>query len=332
MADYVVSTWGDFLRYNTGGNTIKFANPHEVNGEIILAGNGSQGNPYIVSTYEEMLFATKATYIWKVKLIDREENLYRYRYISDYDEQRNPIYSEIFCKYDDSLSTIDFNDIQPEGFASRLAFSATSIDFNGWTLLNLYIKYDMLFTSNLENAYRNGRFLNLVYDGGRVGISAGFNAVKYCIFDITTKNTSSQNRYLFTNVPSYSNITIHAHDNVYCSLASSTSSVYNTVINLDVSCYWRFGDPSFDTCLIIGDCETRETINLPLSFSARYTIYNFNSTYTWARPQSVREVCCLNSTKAPNVTSGVDNFKLVTDEVMRSAQDLADLGLPIGVD
>lgn len=72
MADYVVSTWDEFLQYNSDGNTIKFANPHEVDGEIILQGSGSQSNPYIVSTYDEMLFATGASDIWKVKLINRE--------------------------------------------------------------------------------------------------------------------------------------------------------------------------------------------------------------------------------------------------------------------
>lgn len=190
----------------------------------------------------------------------------------------------------------------------------------------------MFFRNTIANSYRNGRFLNLIYDGNRIAITLSSNAVKYFIFDITTKNTSSQNRYLFNFVPSNSNITIHAHNNVYCSLVSGTSYIYNTVINLDVSCFWRFGDPSFDTCLITGDCETKENINLPLAFKAKYTIYDFNSSYTWAQPQSIQGVAILNQTKSPNVISDNINFKLVTDEVMRSAQDLADLGLPIGVD
>jgi len=40
-------------------------------------------------------------------------------------------------------------------------------------------------------------------------------------------------------------------------------------------------------------------------------------------------ITLINSTKAPNVTSDADLFKLVPDEDMRSVQDLADLGLPI---
>jgi len=69
---FIVYCWADFLKVNRGGYSVKFANPHEVDGEIILQGSGSQSNPYIVSTYDEMLFATGASDIWKVKLINRE--------------------------------------------------------------------------------------------------------------------------------------------------------------------------------------------------------------------------------------------------------------------
>lgn len=135
MADYVVSSWDEFLQYNIYENNIKFANPHEVDGQIILEGSGSQSNPYIVSSYEEMLFATGASDIWKVKLVDRDRKLYQYRYIVDYAQPDEPIYADVFCIYDDSLSTIDFNDIQPNGYTSSFNFSPT-MNFNGWTLKN----------------------------------------------------------------------------------------------------------------------------------------------------------------------------------------------------
>lgn len=41
MANYIVSNWTDFLTYNSSGNTIKFANPHEENGRIVLEGDGT---------------------------------------------------------------------------------------------------------------------------------------------------------------------------------------------------------------------------------------------------------------------------------------------------
>lgn len=336
MADYVVSTWDEFLQYNFAPNNIKFANPHEINGEIVLSGTGTHADPYIVSTYEEMLFATGATYIWQVKLIDREQKIYRYRYISDYDEQRNPIYSEIFCKYDDSLSTIDFNDIQPEGFTDRLYFTADRIDFNGWTLINIIIKYDMVFRSEVTNAYKNGRFINLIIQNTQTAIAINSPSyVKACIFDILVENTSSTN--IFDELPSNSVITIRAAQSTWFSISGSSYHwVKNTVVNLnipsDLSASWSFGLWSPDTCLVRGVGETANTSNISIADYSRYTIFNFETSKRWAKPNVLNGVTLINSTKAPNITSDETLFKLVTDEIMRSAQDLADLGLPIGVD
>ena len=332
MADYVVSTWDEFLQHNTYGDTVKFANPHEVNGEIVLEGNGAQNNPYIVSTYEEMLFATGATYIWKVKLIDREQKLYRYRYISDYDEQRNPIYSEIFCKYDDSLTTIDFNDIQPEGFSAALTFLANSVDFNGWTFENLIIKSELKFNNEVDNSYINGRFINMIVDTPN---SFAIRVIrpsytKNCVFDITSRMTGRH--AVFNTIPSNSAITIHAADGSDCNLCYDSSYwIQNTIINLDISGAWTFGSVAFVSCLITGKCESTY---IPTSFGrlATYawdTVYNFETSNSWGEPEYITGVTALNSSKAPNVTSYNTKFKLVTDEVMRSAQDLADLGLPI---
>ena len=138
MADYVVSTWDEFLQHNTSGDTVKFANPHEVNGEIVLNGTGIRADPYIVSTYEETLFATGAAYIWEVKLINREQKIYRY--------------NDIYCLYDDSLSTIDFNQIQPNGYTSAFTFNSV-MDFNGWTLKNVTLLDGgyYIFDSSVKN-------------------------------------------------------------------------------------------------------------------------------------------------------------------------------------
>lgn len=321
MADYVVTSWEDFLSYNTSGNNIKFGNPHEINGEIILEGDGSQSNPFVASTYEEMLFATGATYIWEVKLIDKENKIYKY--------------NDIYCRYDDSETTIDFNIIQPEGFAERLYFLADKIDFNGWTFLNIIIKYDMVFGNESNNAYTNGRFINLIKNNNEDGIYIHRPSyVTYCIFDIIVESTSSNNYAVFDELPSYSAITVHAKDGSNCKLSSDASYwVQNSVINLDVSCYWKFGDMALENCLITGNCETQFSGTIPLCTSyTKNTIFNFESTYAWSVPSSVSAITLLNSTKAPNVTSSAALFKLVPDEDMRSAQKLADLGLPIGVD
>jgi len=153
MADYVVSTWDEFLQHNTSGDTVKFANPHEVDGEIILEGSGSQSNPYIVSSYEELLFATGASYIWQVKLVNRDKKLYQYRYIAGYVQPNEPIYADIYCRYDDSLSTIDFNQIQPNGYYSALTIYPV-LNLNGWTWKNAVFHRSgyFRFTNFVSNA------------------------------------------------------------------------------------------------------------------------------------------------------------------------------------
>lgn len=336
MANYVVSSWDEFLQYNVYENTIKFANPHEVDGQIILEGSGSQSNPYIVSTYEEMLFATGASYIWEVKLVNRDKKLYQYRYIAGYAQPNEPIYADVFCIYDDSLSTIDFRQIQPEGFTDRLYFIAGRIDFNGWTLLNITIKYDMVFNNEVDEAYKNGRFINLIIQNDRTAIDIHRPSyVKACIFDIFVENTSSFS--IFNEIPSNSAITIRAAQSTRFSISNSSSHwVQNTVVNLnipsDLSASWSFGLWSPDTCLVQGVGETANTTSIHVADYSRYTIFNFETSKQWGKPNSLSGVTLINSTKAPNVTSGVALFKLVPDENMRSAQELAKLGLPIGVD
>lgn len=108
---------------------------------MAISGSGTSTDPYIVSTYEEMLFATGATYIWEVKLIDREQKIYRYE--------------DIYCQYDDSLTTIDFNDIQPNGYSSTFGLNP-AMNFNGWTLKNAvfhdygYFRRDMIVDPTAE--------------------------------------------------------------------------------------------------------------------------------------------------------------------------------------
>ena len=322
MADYVVSTWDEFLEYNSSGNNIKFANPHEVNGEIVLSGTGTQADPYIVSTYEEMLFATDATYIWEVKLINREQKIYRY--------------NDIYCRYDDSLSTIDFNLIQPEGFIDSLYFLADRIDFNGWTLLNIIIKYDMVFRNEVNEAYKNGRFINLIIQNSGTAIAIHRPSyVKACIFDIFVENTSSY--CIFDEIPSNSAITIRAAQNTSFSISNSASHwVQNTVVNLnipsDVSASWNFGSWAADTCLVQGVGETTDSSTLPLAELSKYTIFNFGTSKQWSKPNTLSGLTLINSTKAPNVTSDADLFKLVSNSDMQSAQALVNLGFPVGVE
>jgi len=125
---YIVDNWADLLTVNNNSNYVKFANPSRT-----ITGDGSAANPFVVSTYEEMLAKTGATHIWQVKLIEREAKKYKY---SSND-------GDIFLIYDDSITTIDFNNeptMPSSGYTTPVLINC-HVDFNGWTLKNIAINY-----------------------------------------------------------------------------------------------------------------------------------------------------------------------------------------------
>jgi hypothetical protein len=132
---WIVDNWTDFQTVNVGGNRskyVQFASPHKdyTSGTITLSGDGSYQNPKVVSSYEELLFATGATAVWQPKLVDDEthDNLYYYK--------AENAETGIYCLYDSSLSTIDFDTLYQSGINDTIYLESIN-DFNGWTLLNM---------------------------------------------------------------------------------------------------------------------------------------------------------------------------------------------------
>lgn len=348
MADYIVSTWDDFLRYNDSANTVKFANPHEVNGEIILQGNGTQGNPYIVSTYEEMLFATKATYIWQVKLIDREQKLYRYRYVSDYDEQRNPIYSEIFCKYDDSLSTIDFNDIAPEGYNASLEIRPIVIG-NGWTWKNIVLNENGYIIFQISSRPVSQLIISNLYAKGSYCIQTN-GGFKDSILDLfcesvnlmTVFTTATNGGVVFKNMSINlkargREVSINKEEYYYVVLK-------NCRLNLDVDTTkftigyfksWPYGT-ELNNVIITGDIKTSiNNEDVQLGRSIRSCIYDvsYSGNSRLEIDDIVSTTSFYNSDKVKDETGlAVKNMYGATTEELKSAQYLFNKGFPIGVD
>lgn len=115
----VVDNWDDFVAYNAdsayNNKYMKFANPSRT-----ITGDGSQENPFVVSTYDELLEKTGASHAYQCELVNAETQLY--------------MYNDIFCQYDSSLTTIDFNNTE---FPSTALSIRLNIDFNGWTLANI---------------------------------------------------------------------------------------------------------------------------------------------------------------------------------------------------
>jgi len=177
MATVIVDSWDGFLNYVSGSDTIKFANPHVQEGEIVLEGNGTQSNPYIVSTVEELLFATQAPSIYYVKLIENEPEQY--------------YYNGIYCLYDRTPTTINFNIIRPEGYSNYNQAPAVTpyVDFNGWTLENMrFLNYGRFV---LNGGVTNVNFLNVIDENDITNtgiISCGAQATNIrlsCLYECT---------------------------------------------------------------------------------------------------------------------------------------------------
>ena len=219
---YIIETWADFNTYNTSQYQnvySKYKNPHydyDTNSWNI-PGSGTSEDPYIVSTYDELIHATGAANIYDIPLINKAVMTYKY--------------GDIFCRYDTSLSTFNFNTLAPEGLNSIKL--NTHMDFNGWTLLNMRITatesdifyqaysggwiknarilnfqgvgnslfgcviYDMVFQGQLTNAGDNTRLMR--YNAG--------NSVKTSIYNSSIKVNISATGYRFyicdTSQPSY---------------------------------------------------------------------------------------------------------------------------------
>lgn len=349
MADYVVSTWDEFLQYNDSANAVKFANPHEVDGEIILQGSGSQSNPYIVSTYDEMLFATGASDIWKVKLINREQKLYRYRYVSDHDEQRNPIYSEIFCKYDDSLSTIDFNDIQPQGYNASLVISSIVIG-NGWTWKNIVLNDSGVIEFQHTAQPVSQLIISNLYARGTQCIRAG-GGFRDSILDLFCESTAgievfeSYTRSSVTFENMSINIKARGGSVTINSEEYSYPVLKNCRLNLDVDTTefqigyidsWAYG-AALNNVIVTGDIKTSGTKEVQLGKSISSCIYDVsysgNGKLRIYSNSTVKTTSFYNSDKVENETGlGVTNMYGATTEELKSAQYLFDKGLSIGVD
>lgn len=313
----VVDNWDDFL--TVSGNSsyyVKFANPDRE-----ITGDGSSTNPFIVSTYEEMLLKTGASYIHQVKLIDRDAKKYKY--------------GDIECIYDDSLTTIDFNDIMPNGYSSDLMIYA-HVDFNGWTLKNMmFISSYLRFT----NRGYNLRLLNLYFTGK---INSAWlnmsNGMENMIIDMSGVNPSTSNQTVFATGSSFSYGLTNSSFNLRTTGYITTTNVFldNCVINFDVG---EVPDASLsyintrDT-LMTGKIKTNSTGTTQLFGSLYNCILDFDwtGTTTPSKTSNVQSPSFFNSDKIPSGSMTATNLYAATTEQLKSAQWLYDHGLPIGVD
>lgn len=324
MAEYVVSSWDEFLQHNTSGDTVKFANPHEVNGEIILNGTGTQADPYIVSTYEEMLSATGALYIHQVKLIDREAKKYKY--------------GDVYCIYDDSLTTIDFNNEQSMpsgGYTSSLDIVA-QVDFNGWTLFNMAVNGAGIdFQSG---TCKNVRLLNFLVNSYHNNAILDFNygAINSIIDMVVTNNTSYTLQLFNTNQSESQSIrqsSLNIKTTVNSGEVALRGMLTDSIINFDVQSNISMGACDFTRTLCTGKISTRSS----RLFSCGGDVYNSIFDVTCSNGQPTKSSWVLSSSffnkeKCSETNMTANNLYGATTAQLKQAQWLYDRGFPIGVD
>lgn len=337
---YVVHDWDEFCVYkDTSGVYIKFANPHE--GQTIQ-GSGTTSNPYIVSSYEEMLTATGAQYIWQCKLVNRDAKRYKY--------------GDIVCIYDDSLSTIDFNTIQPEGFTAALTMRCAGVNFNGWTLFN--IKSSASGALTMSATIKNLRLSNMFFESGISGASIiRCNSLSDSVLDIYANSlvSSAENIDVLRSDTATSpvaqwnslSINLKARGTGTINMGYSSSNyriiLNNSVINLDCDCYnLELGDRTqsaslrgmnFNNCLIKGDIKTTNAGNIKLGCYFTNCIYDLS--YTGAGKLSTSwggdGVNFYNSEKVDDTTELVRGIMPATTANLKDAEWLYSQGFPIGV-
>lgn len=337
---YVVHDWDEFCTYkDTSDVYIKFANPHE--GQTIQ-GSGTASNPYIVSSYEEMLTATGAQYIWQVKLVDRDAKRYKY--------------GDIDCIYDDSLNTIDFNDIQPEGFTASLTMSCAGVNFNGWTLFN--IKSSASGALKMSGTIKNLRLSNMFFESDSAGASIiRCDSLSDSVLDIYANSLVSSAEHIvvlrsdaaITPVAQWNSLSINLKArgtgtiNMGYTSANYRIILNNSVINLDCDCYnLKLGNRtqnaslsgnSFNNCLIKGDIKTTSTSSVMLGCYFTNCIYDvsYEGNGKLATSWGGDGVNFYNSEKVDDTTELVRGIMPATTANLKDAEWLYSQGFPIGV-
>ena len=129
---YIIHNYAEFRASwsATQGKYYQFADINVSGGSYSISGAGTQANPYRVSTYKEMLYITGASYVYECKLIDFD--------VESPTAVRKYMYgtgdNAVFCAFDPTDSTIDFNDVSQEYIGPIEIYN--HYDFNGWTFLN----------------------------------------------------------------------------------------------------------------------------------------------------------------------------------------------------
>lgn len=351
--------WSDFNTLNNNYNDkyITFADVHvDENGDFDISGTGTSADPYIVSTYREMLYCTGASNIHQCKMIAKDSTTREMTYRYDYEDPETHAVTSQYCRYNPAPTTIDWNDISDD-YRSYI-FIGNHCDMNGWTFLNFKVTtggshaglFTCYYVSNNKADLNKLFFLNAqVKASPGEGDSELFDVkVRDCIMQIDVDASSIySNRYFqFSYSSSYG-------------YGFERNSLYLTVTG---NCGFRFcyvSDMNITDSLVVIDADVRQfghsgysqdsgmsmvrsVIKGKVKFTANggYSFFStcnrsiidveYESENTPLPPRYTASLSVFNKEKvAWNDATGLTG---VTSTELLSPTALQAAGLPIGVD
>ena len=335
--------WSNFntLNSNYTGKYITFADIHiDSIGNYTISGSGTQADPYIVSTYREMLHCTGASNIHQCKLIDNtlpdRELLYRY----DTENPETHVVTSIYCRFNPAPSTIDFNDLFVETIGGILVNNY--VYFNGWTMLNFNVSinsHDFFYTSDTSKTQVRELFLlNAMATGDETKVVLFSVHMVDSVVQIECVADSSTNVYVGRSLYAgmqwdRSSLHLTIHNCGGFSGAMSNQNVFaDCVVVLDVKCGSAFGSSG-----VSGFYLRRSVMKGTIQNSSsegtfvdggENGIYDVESTAVIGRPRD-GENCIFNSEK---VSWTINGWVGATSAELLSPSTLRSKGLSIGVD
>lgn len=367
MATITVSKWSDFLSNNTSSressDVIYFADANVENGVFIGQGTGTRDNPYICGTYNEMIVATGARYLYNLQLVEGGE-----------DEHDMKLYwcNGKYARHDRTNTTIDLN---LEGYTSGIndIIIYCIVNFNGWTLQNFKFYNNAGVIVKPACAFRRAICINWMmsttvvgssyFNAFEMGSDAGFtdNIMQLSIVG----NTSDSRVFLFLgdktaaiyNISMYRNtFTLYVRAAAFAFGYNSNSAVYtttyyDTVFDLDVDVYSLAGntngsDASIERSRLYG-CIIKGNIHINNTSTA-------NRTNVLCRTISASIVDCTVTSESTNtnklyvgiggivatvansdkvqITSSTGSAISVTSAELLQPNVLRQKGFPIGSD
>lgn len=288
----------------------------------MVTGTGTIGDPYIVSTWDE--FTSKCGETGgHIKWADSENK------------------------------TLDFNDINPNGYDTYLEIDA-NVDFNGWTFMNYYC-HNGMFRIAPGIIVENGRFLNINANIKSTGVwygltglppnSSGRYTIRRCIFAGLLTCVDVSNLIMCDANIYYSGISMYVtyYDDI--NEIISDGYINHSKINLNLRANLSTSTELVSLSMTIDN----STINLKPSFNRMYTRWKIISNgkhnvfnIDCSEIQNFQDLdlgisqsgmSIVNSDLLGNVdVYNTSNITKVTSQQMLDTEYLLSIGFPTGVD